>query len=101
VIALVASCQFVTLRNYKRSAIPRLKSSICKPFLYCENGKHLLFVPTSPARALRNGADDPWDAHVTARLVLSSEVLCLLLKIIPQYLDLCEKGDDYRYRLQR
>jgi hypothetical protein len=38
---------------------------------------------------------------VTARLALSSEVLCLLLKIIPQYLDLCEKGEDYRYRLQR
>ena len=35
------------LRNVP-SAIPQLKSPICRHFLYSENGKHLLFVPHRP-----------------------------------------------------
>jgi hypothetical protein len=35
------------LRNVP-SAIPQLKSPICRHFLYSENAKHLLFVPHRP-----------------------------------------------------
>jgi hypothetical protein len=59
----------------------------------------LVFV--QPHTQLERDPDEPdcfYRPRIVARWVMTETFLCSLLTIIPQYLDLCERGEDYPSR---